>query len=699
MSMTTTEATRTVRDVIRSAWPSLTELRTASADTLWGALLESGLTAPRTLRDLVESERALGANAAPAPVADAWAVRELLGSDFELSHPDSVVVLSSAQNVVEGLVSSVEFGGIATLVVTADAATGDVVVYNVDSVVETPGMAMPSWSRVKLGTVELETTVPAERIDTIFARMRFALAVRALAAAQATHELAISHAQTRVQFGKHIGSYQAVQHRTVNCAIEVSIATALIDDAVRLDELGDPTASLALEMAVTHALDRASWIQFEAHHTLAASGFFDLYPAPWLFRRVHADLARIPLFPRTNGTVADEMIATGTNFPNANMGENAEAFRAELRRLFAEWQPQMGSGRQADISDTVVQGLRENDLITLDWPEAFGGRNASIEERAVLSEEVGYKKLQAGPALGAATLLGHSIIRYATPAQQKKFLTLIADAQLNFYLGYSEPEVGSDLASVQLTAVRDGDEWILNGTKRWGQAQRAQWGWIAARTDPNATPRHAGISVFLVPLTDLEGFWVEEITSLAGETHAFSHFDDARVSADALVGEVNGGWKVITAALAEERITMAGLSAGTRGLLDLLLDELVQRDQIPDQGTTERHRLGRVATRLQAARVLTNRSLLAQASGSEKGAAALEAPLAKILGGEATEEFSKLAVDLIGPDALLDEASEGSVARGLFDYSLRVCLIGTVGGGTGDIQRNIIARALGMPKE
>jgi alkylation response protein AidB-like acyl-CoA dehydrogenase len=699
MSMTTAEAASTLPLVIDGAWPSLTELRSASAETLWSALSDTGLTTPHTLRELVAAERALGTKAAPAPVADAWAARELLGGDFALSHPDAVVVLTLASNITEGIVSSVEFGSIVSLVVAADPATGQVVVYNVASVVETPGMAMPSWSRVTLGSVEHETVVPPTRVDAVFAQVRFALAVRALATAQATHELAISHAQTRVQFGKHIGSYQAVQHRTVNCALEVSIATALVDDAVRLAELEDPTASLALEVAVSHALDRASWIQFEAHHTLAASGFFDLYPAPWLFRRVHADLARIPLFPRRSGSVADEMIATRTNFPNANLGENAEAFRAELRKLFAQWQPEMGSGRQAEISDTVVRGLKENGLITLDWPEEFGGRNASIEERAVLSEEVGYKKLQTGPSLGAATLLGHSIIRYATPEQQQKFLTLIADAQLHFYLGYSEPEVGSDLASVQLTAVRDGDDWILNGTKRWGQAQRAQWGWIAARTDPDATPRHAGISVFLVPLTGLEGFWVEEITSLAGETHAFSHFDNVRVSADALVGEVNGGWKVITAALSEERITMAGLAAGTRGLLDLLMQELELRDRIPAEGSAERHALGRVATRLQASRVLTNRSLLAQASGSEKGAAALEAPLAKILGGESTEEFSKLAVDLLGPDALLDEASEGSIARGLFDYSLRVCLIGTVGGGTGDIQRNIIARSLGLPRD
>ncbi len=359
----------------------------------------------------------------------------------------------------------------------------------------------------------------------------------------------------------------------------------------------------------------------------------------------------------------------------------------------------MGSGRQGDISPVVVAGLKEHGLITLDWPAELGGRAATVEERVVLSEEAGRKKLQAGTALGAGTLIGHSLINFGTQEQKHKYLPLIENAELDFYLGYSEPEVGSDLASLQLSAVRDGDEWVLNGTKRWGQAQRVSWGWIAARTDQDAQPRHAGISVFLIDLRGLDGFRVEEITSLAGETHAFSHFENVRVPADSLIGEVNGGWKVITGALAEERISMAGMSAGTRGLFELLIDELTVRDAVPPAGSDARKRLGRVATRLQGARVLTNRSLAAQARGGSRGAAALEAPLAKIVGGETTEEFSTLAVELLGPAALLDEDAAGSVARGLFDYSLRVCLIGTVGGGTGDIQRNIIARSLGLPKE
>jgi alkylation response protein AidB-like acyl-CoA dehydrogenase len=685
-----------LESVLEGAWPSLVDLRSASPDRLWSALHRADLAVPTSLASLVAAERALGAAAAPAPVADAWALRELVGDD--LSDESVVPAFTTAAAIQDGVLLSAEFGSIATHVV-AVAPDGHVVVALVAGREETPGTAVPSWHRLTIGERVVEIDVAPELADRVVSGVRFALAVRAFAAAEATHRLAVEHARTRVQFGHRIGSYQAVQHRTVNCAIEVALATALIDDAVRLDALDDPTAGLALEMAVLHALDRASWVQFEAHHTLAASGFFDLYPAPWLFRRVQADLARIPLFERAAGTVADEMIRTGRSFPDARLSEDAEAFRAELRTLFAEWQPEMGSGRQADVSPTVVAGLREHGLITIDWPESFGGAGKGIEERAVLSEEVGLKKLRTGTALGAGTLIGRALMTFGTPQQQEKYLPLIRDAQLDFYLGYSEPEVGSDLASVQLSAVRDGDEWVLNGVKRWGQAQRVQWGWIAARTNPDAQPRHAGISVFLVPLDEVEGFWVEEITSLAGETHAFSHFDDVRVPADALIGEVDGGWKIITSALAEERITMAGFSAGTRGLLELLLEELNGSGTVPAPGSHDRHQLGRIATRLQGTRVLTRRSIAAQAAGERGGAAALEAPLAKIVSGEATEEFSQLAVQLLGPGALLDEGAPGSVARGLFDYSLRVCLIGTVGGGTGDIQRNIIARALGLPKD
>jgi alkylation response protein AidB-like acyl-CoA dehydrogenase len=673
------------------------DLPEASPTRLWTALQEASLAEPASLEALIAGERALGAAAAPAPIADAWALRQLVGPD-ELTASDIVPVFATPAAVTDGVVFPAEFGSIASHVVTVDA-DGHVSVHLVAGREETAGMASPSWQRLTLGAIVFTTAVAPELADRVVSRVRFALAARAFAAAEATHRLAIEHGRTRVQFGKHIGSYQAVQHRTVNCAIEVALATALIDDAVRLDALDDPTAGLALEMAVEHTLDRASWVQFEAHHTLAASGFFDLYPAPWLFRRVQADLARIPLFQRAAGSVADEMIATGTLFPNARLSENAESFRAELRALFAEWQPEMGSGRQADRSSVVVDGLREHGLITIDWPEEFGGAGKGIEERAVLSEEVGLKKLRVGSALGAGTLIGGALMTFGTPEQQAKYLPLIRDANLDFYLGYSEPDVGSDLASLQLSAVRDGDEWVLNGVKRWGQAQRVSWGWIAARTDPDAKPRHAGISVFLVPLHEVEGFWVEEITSLAGETHAFSHFDNVRVPGDSLIGAVNGGWKVITAALADERISMAGMSAGTRGLLELLLGELEAHGSVPARGSHDRHRLGRIATRLQGTRVLTSRGLAAMAAGQGGGAAALEAPLAKIVSGEATEEFSQLAVELLGPNSMLDEDAPGSIARGLFDYSLRVCLIGTVGGGTGDIQRNILARALGLPKD
>lgn len=685
------------QSVLTEAWPQLVDLADASPARLWSALSDEGLAEPTSLSSLIAAQRALGAAAAPAPVADAWALRQLVGQD-DLTDAEIVPAFTTPAAVRDGVLFPVEFGSIVSHAVTVDS-DGRVTVFLVAGREEAPGMASPSWQRLTLGEVVFTTTVSPDHADHVISRYRFALAARAFAAAEATHRLAIEHGRNRVQFGRHIGSYQAVQHRTVNCAIEVAMATALVDEAVRLDSLADPTTGLALAMAVEHTLDRASWVQFEAHHTLAASGFFDLYPAPWLFRRVQADVARIPLFERAAGSVADEMIERGTRFPNARLSDNAESFRAELRTLFANWQPEMGSGRQADVSPTVVDGLREHGLITIDWPEEFGGAGKGIEERAVLSEEVGLKKLRTGSALGAGTLIGRALMNFGTPEQQSKYLPLIRNAELDFYLGYSEPDVGSDLASLQLSAVRDGDEWVLNGVKRWGQAQRVPWGWIAARTDPNAQPRHAGISVFLVPLHEVDGFRVEEITSLAGETHAFSYFDNVRVPADALIGQVNEGWKIITSALADERITMAGFSAGTRGLLELLLEELEEQGSVPARGSHDRHRLGRIATRLQGTRVLTSRSLAAQAAGQRQGAAALEAPLAKILSGEATEEFSQLAVELLGPKSLLDEAAPGSIARGLFDYSLRVCLIGTVGGGTGDIQRNIIARALGLPKD
>jgi alkylation response protein AidB-like acyl-CoA dehydrogenase len=269
-------------------------------------------------------------------------------------------------------------------------------------------------------------------------------------------------------------------------------------------------------------------------------------------------------------------------------------------------------------------------------------------------------------------MLGAAIIRHGTPEQQARILPRIASGDFSFYLGYSEPEVGSDLASLRTRAVRDGDAWIVNGRKMWGTgAHRADWVWLAARTDPDTTPPHAGITVFLTR-TDRPGFELQQHMALSGEISCSTFFDDFRIPDTDRIGEVNGGWRVITDALARERVLMAGNAATLLRLLDDMLAEIRTdpHGTVGPRGSAKRRLISELAARLQAARALVNASVRATAKGGD--GARLEAPMAKIIATQLMEDFSEAALRIFGPSAALGEGLPGVPGRGAFEANLRV---------------------------
>ena len=267
-----------------------------------------------------------------------------------------------------------------------------------------------------------------------------------------------------------------------------------------------------------------------------------------------------------------------------------------------------------------------------------------------------------------------------------------------FCLGYSEPNSGSDLASLRTRAERDGDGWVVNGAKIWTTLGTVgDYVWLAARTDLSQ-PRHGGISVFIVPLRT-PGITIKPLRAMNGEQPCAVFYDDVRLTGDALVGEVNQGWRVITHALSQERMLMGGFASRLSIYLKRIVTELrdtARREHALSASAGVRARLGEIAAEVQASRLL---ALQASVVAAEGGRPVAEAAISKTFAGELEERMAEAALDWFGPDATLRRGSPGALLEGQIPHSLVMGIMYVVGGGSNDIQRNIIAQAaLGLPR-
>ncbi|WP_244928933.1 acyl-CoA dehydrogenase family protein [Nocardioides sp. W7] len=681
-------------------WPDAVAAPTGDLLKLHEAAAEQGwfeLGSESALDFLVAASRELGKRACPLPLADAYVAIQVLPEELaaRVGEGELRVVLSEVAPDGAGGLGPLEGAQHATHVLVLDRASGRGELRPVASAAYEDGLAVPAWVRISTGDAVAQVEVEPARLRVLLDAQRLAVAARAVAAGARMHELAVAHTVVRRQFGKPIGAFGAVQQRTAATEIDVMAATALVDQAVQvaLAEAADAdtghVAGLAVDLAVRLVVDTATGIGFGAQHTLGAIGFFEEHEASWLFRRVHAD--KLLLARGARDAVARALVHEGRSLPRLDLGERAESFREEVHAQLA---------RHTTDGVTDPEGLRAEmsrlGWFALGWPEADGGLGASTEEQVVLHEELKYAGGPVDRAMSATMLLGHSLLRHGTPEQKEAFLPLIREGRMAFCLGYSEPEAGSDLASLRTKAVRDGDEWVIDGQKSWTtRAQTASHVWLAVRTDPDATPRHAGITIFLVPM-DTPGIEVQPHVALSGEISCTVFYDGVRVPDSARVGEVDGGWKVITDALAAERVVMGGVAATMRRNLDALLTVL--RRAPHEVADADLARLSSLAARLQAARVLVVRATRAM-EGAE---ARTVGPVAAVLSGELAEELAEASIELLGPaGALAPGTPDSPQAAGAvsFDAALRVAPMYVIGGGTNDIQRGIIARALGLPRE
>ena len=384
---------------------------------------------------------------------------------------------------------------------------------------------------------------------------------------------------------------------------------------------------------------------------------------------------------------------------------DVRAFEAELETFLQENQsPDVMDPNPEQLSQTVetppkralMRKLAERGWLGMSWPKEYGGRELSGLYDFVLTETLSrYGAPQPGKGVG---IVGKTIIRHGSDTLKREFLPQIIRGEVEFAIGYSEPQAGSDAANMQLKAVHDDARggWVLNGQKVWTtSAHFADWYWVGARTNPDAR-KHKGISLLLIPM-DHPGLTIRPTWTIGDERTNEVFFDDVFVPDAYVVGQVDQGWTYICEALDLERFAMMPV-----GPLEKKVEALVehvrsaQRDGRPlreDRGV--RARIARLATDLEVSRMLQRR-VISEALGD--GIPTTSSSQYKLSMNETGQRVADAALDLMGAEGQLRPDEEGAPIAGRFERSYRYTVVDTIGGGASEIQKNNIARrGLGLP--
>ena len=330
------------------------------------------------------------------------------------------------------------------------------------------------------------------------------------------------------------------------------------------------------------------------------------------------------------------------------------------------------------------------------WPKEYGGQQRGPVDQFIFFDE----SMRAGAPVPMLTLntVGPTIMNYGTDWQKEFFLPKILSGDLHFCIGYSEPQAGTDLAALQTRAVREGDEYVINGQKMWTSlAGGADYCWLAVRTDPDAK-KHRGISVIIVPM-DTPGITLQPLKLMGEHDINATFFDDVRVPAKFLVGEENGGWGLITNQLNHERVTLCSsgpLEASLAGVRKWAQDtKLPDGRRVIDQEWVQQN-IARVHARLEFLRLA---NLKVAWSAQHKVLDPADASTVKVFGTEFNMEAYRLLMEVLGPRAYAKADAPESILRSKLENGIRSSIILTFGGGTNELQRDLIAMfGLGFPR-
>lgn len=389
-----------------------------------------------------------------------------------------------------------------------------------------------------------------------------------------------------------------------------------------------------------------------------------------------------------------------------------EAFRDELRAwLDANLPPflaqgEIGSARGEGLERTMERRkawqrkLNEGRWAAINWPIEWGGREATIMQNVIYAQTMAEYRAPGIYNANGIWQIGPMIIKWGTEEQKRMWLPGIVNADVHWCQGFTEPEAGSDLANLRCAAVRDGDEYVLNGTKIWiSTAHLAKWGLFLVRTDPNAIAegrKHEGITALIVDM-EVPGVECRPIREITGET-MFDEvvFTDARVPVAYRLGEEGQGWQVAMGTLSHERVGSSGISIALKYELEAIIEAARKHnpEALDDPGI--RDRIARAYTQIEFTRLLNARALSKVLKGEKNWP---EVPLAKLQWSFLSQYLAELGVDILGPLGVLAKGGPDAVDNGHFAYMYPWQRYTSIGAGATEVQKNIIAdRAIGLPR-
>jgi len=512
---------------------------------------------------------------------------------------------------------------------------------------------------------------------------------------EGARDLTAGYIAERRQFGRPLAQFQAVAQQIADVFIASRTFRLTADEVARRLDAGDP-ADDDLAVAAYWFADRAGTALQTCHHLHGGMGVDITYPLPRYFAFVR-DLTHRLGGPTTLAAVP----TTETAGKNAELTPEQRAFKNDAREYLGGLaseadRDEMRTDRHGPAYHRIIKQMGADGWMGVGWPVEYGGQGlGGIEQQAFVNEAS-----RADIHLPSVTLqtVGPTLQAYGTQKQKEMFLADIVSGDVHFAIGYSEPDAGTDLASLRTTARRDGDHYIVNGQKLWTTGgHAADYIWLAARTDPDAPP-HRGISILIVDTRDPGYSWSPIVTADGSHHVNATSFDHVRVPVDMLVGEENRGWQLITTQLNHERV-MLGPAGRVEGLRDLVAEWADGRTLADGTPVADvpwvRDTLARATASLRVNELLN--WAVAGGDASQKTTVA-DASTSKVFASDEVQRLGLALADVVHACGDLADPATARLASYLDDTSKRNLVL-SFGGGVNEIQRELIAMfGLGLPK-